>query len=117
MKRDYEFVVEGPLTGFIATYARSWSKLAKRYVEQKRRVRILANVAGIPDVLGHDDNAKISLELFWKKRARVDSVNVYKWLEDSIFSKDRRVLQGQFTAFEFFQTEMAKVRLEIWHPE
>ncbi len=116
MKREFSFLIEGPLSGFLATFRRSWTKEAKHYVAQKTRVRLLANVAGIPDLLMPDETARISLEVFWKKRARIDSVNVYKFVEDGIFHKDRRVLHGEFKAYEFFQTEMAKVKLEIFLP-
>ncbi len=111
--REFNFSVDGPLSGFLATFKRSWTEEAKHYVAQKSRVRLLANLAGIPDALDNDETAQLILTLHWIRRARIDSVNCYKWIEDGIFTKDRRVLHGSFNAVEFSGTERAHVKLII----
>jgi hypothetical protein len=99
--------------GFLATYRRPWTKEAKRYCGFKGKVRLLATVAGIPDDLSRDSRASIDLRVTWKKRARVDTVNVYKAIEDSIFHSDRRVLAGTFNAAEHTGKEAAFVTVHI----
>lgn len=110
---EWTFTVDEPLVGFLASYKRSWTKEAKRYVGFKGKVRLLATVAGIPDELGQDSRASIVIHVTWKKRAKVDTVNVYKALEDSIFHKDRRVLDGAFGATEHTGKESAVVFVRI----
>jgi len=110
---EWTFQVDEPLMGFLATYKRPWTKEAKRYTGFKGKVRLLATVAGIPDELTRDSRATIELLVTWKARARVDTVNVYKAIEDSIFHKDRRVLAGAFDAREHAGKESAVVRVTI----
>ncbi len=111
--KTYSFEVPGPLSGFLATYKAPWTKEAKRYVGFKGKVRLLANCAGIPLELSSDSCADISLSVHWNKRARIDTVNVYKAVEDGIFKKDRRVLRGQFICVENMGEEKAFVLLTI----
>ena len=109
----WSFEVTEPLMGFLASYKRPWTKEAKRYCGFKGKVRLLATVAGVPDELAQDSRATIDLRVTWKRRARVDTVNVYKALEDSIFLKDRRVLNGSFHAKEHAGEEIAFVTVTI----
>lgn len=111
--KTYSFEIPEPLMGFLATYKASWTDQAKRYVAFKNKVRLLANVAGIPDELDSSSTAEISLSIHWKKKARVDSVNVYKAIEDGIFKRDRRVLHGSFRARENLKEEKAFVLLTV----
>lgn len=99
--------------GFLATYKRPWTKEAKRYTGFKGKVRLLATIAGVPDELAQDSRATIDLLVTWKRRARVDTVNVYKAVEDSVFHKDRRVLSGSFNAKEHAGVEAAFVKVTI----
>jgi hypothetical protein len=111
--RHWEFVVDEPLMGFLATHKRSWTPEAKRYVSFKGRVRLLATIAGVPNALARDSRATITLLVMWKKKARVDTVNVYKAIEDGCFQKDRRVLSGVFDANEHTGKESAVVSVTI----
>lgn len=111
--KTYSFEIPGPLMGFLATYKAPWTKEAKRYVSFKEKVRLMANCAGVPDELLPTQCAEIQLSVHWIKRARVDSVNVYKAAEDGIFKKDRRVLRGSFVAMENVGEEKAFVVLTI----
>lgn len=113
MGTEWTFTVDEPLMGFLATYKRPWTKEAKRYCGFKGKVRLLATIAGIPDELTQDSRATIELLVTWKRKARVDTVNCYKAIEDSIFHKDRRVLAGAFDAREHTGKESAVVRVTI----
>jgi hypothetical protein len=110
---EWTFTVDEPLMGFLASYKRPWTKEAKRYCGFKGKVRLLATIAGVPDELSQDQRASITIHVTWKKRARVDTVNVYKALEDSVFHKDRRVLDGAFGAAEHTGKESAVVLVRI----
>lgn len=110
---EWTFQVDEPLMGFLASYKRPWTKEAKRYSGFKGKVRLLATIAGIPEELSKDSRAFIELFVTWRRRARVDTVNVYKAVEDSIFHRDRRVLSGTFAASEHTGKESASVRVRI----
>lgn len=111
--KQFAFEIPGPLKGFLATYKAPWTKEAKAYVVFKEKVRLLANCAGIPNELDSTSCAEINLSIHWAKRPRVDSVNVYKAVEDGIFKKDRRVLIGSFMALENTGEEKAFVVLTV----
>lgn len=113
MEQAYTFTVDAPLMGFLASYKRPWTAEAKRYTGFKGKVRLLATIAGIPDELTQDSRATIELLVTWKRKPRVDTVNVYKAIEDAIFRKDRRVLAGAFDAKECTGEESAIVRVTI----
>lgn len=99
--------------GFLGTYKAPWTDASKRYVAFKEKVRLLANCAGVPDELTPNQRAEIIVSIHWKKRARCDSPNLYKSVEDSIFKKDRRVLMGSFMALENTGEEKCFVKVFV----
>lgn len=78
--------------GFIA-HASPWSEKAKRYVKFKQRVRLTANLAGVPDEIPDGMEASIYITVFWEKAAHCDLDNLIKALTDSCFKRDRMVAQ------------------------
>ncbi len=103
-------MVEAPILGYRASLRRTHDP---RYKAFKHRVRSLADAEGIPDDLGHNDEARMDIVICWKKRARIDGKNVLGAIEDSIFRRDRRVLRGSYHAMENVNVESVRVILEI----
>lgn len=84
----YEFTIPGKLWGY-----RQGRKEAFRpeRVAFKETVRLLASIAGVPDEQPERPGyVNLDVHLFWKKRARIDAVNVLKLIEDALWSRDRR---------------------------
>ena len=116
------FTVPGPLHSYHETRTSSgWAGKGRRrthfrtdaYRESQRTIRLLANVARIPDEIPTDRYAKITVEVRWVSRARIDAANVYKWLEDALFADDRRVQEIHVTMREHAGEERADVRVDI----
>lgn len=106
----YTFTVDEPLMGFIA-HAQPWSEKAKRYVAYKAKVRLFANVAGVPEEIPEDHRAIVSIAVAWKKRARIDLSNILKAVEDGLFVRDRGV--GEIHATKLQHTGMERVSVTV----
>ena len=103
------FVVEGPLLGYRASVRRAFDPAYKAF---KERVRLLANLAGVPSELESDAKAKIIVIIHWKRKPRIDGENVMKALVDAIWTQDRRVFDGRYVVHENTgETEWAKVEV------
>jgi hypothetical protein len=105
-------VVGEPLCGFIA-HAAPWLKKSKRYVAWKRMVRALANSAGVPDDIPADQAAVLSIAIAWKKRARIDTSNIIKSMEDALFKQDRGIEIVVCERFEHIGREEASVMVSF----
>lgn len=110
MVGTWQFEVDGPLKGFIVN-ARPWSMVAKDYCAFKSRVRLLANVAGVPDEIPAGYRAAIHLDVSWKMLAKIDLDNLQKAATDSIFKKDRRV--GEIHAIRRLNTGQEKMVITV----
>lgn len=86
----WTFEVDEPLVGFIV-HARPWSDKAKRYCAFKGKVRLFADVAGVPEEIPPGYRASIDIDVTWRKKARIDLSNLQKSLEDGIFRRDRGI--------------------------
>jgi hypothetical protein len=78
----------------------------------KNMVRIIASEAGVPIYLDPKGSYSVTVELFWKRTARVDGENVQKAIQDSCFPKDRRVVEGHYKSYEHHGYELAKVAIQ-----
>ena len=94
--------------GFIS-HAAPWLNKAKRYVAWKQRVRLLANSAGVPGDIPADTAATVCIAIAWKRRARIDTSNIIKSLEDSLFRQDRGIEKIVCDRFEFSGKEELSV--------
>lgn len=108
--QQFNFRVEGPLYGYRASAARAFDP---KYANFKRLVRLLANVEGVPSELGPQDDAELFLHVYWTKKARIDTSNILKALEDGLFKQDRRVSGIHATRHEHSGRECAEVFLTI----
>lgn len=108
--KTWEFTVQEPLRGFPA-HCPPWSDTAKRYVSFKLKVRLLANVAGVPEEIPPGYRATVSLDVTWKKKARIDLSNLQKSVEDGIFKKDRGIGEIHAKRQQHTGTEAIKVRV------
>jgi len=106
----YTFTVDEPLMGFIA-HAQPWSDKAKRYVAWKGKVRLFADLAGVPEEIPENHRAIISICVAWKKRARIDLSNILKGIEDGMFVKDRGI--GEFHAIKIQHTGLERVSVTV----
>lgn len=86
----WKFEVDEPLVGF-CVHARPWSATAKRYVAWKGKVRLFADVAGVPEEIPAGYRATVSLDVTWAKKARIDTSNILKGIEDGLFRRDRGI--------------------------
>ncbi len=107
------FTIPGPILGYRASARRAFDPKYKAY---KNRVRLLANQAGVPDDLGENDSAGVSIKVFWKKRARIDVENVLKAIVDAMWKRDRRVLFVDASAYENQKSEEAHVFVRMKNP-
>ena len=67
-----------------------WARPSE-YKAYQQAIRLLANVARIPDDIPSNSYARCQVEIWWTKRARLDISNVWKAIEDGLFGQDRRV--------------------------
>jgi len=111
---EYVFSVENPM-GAVRTTQRQ--KLvdprAKRYEAYKRRVRLVANLAGVPDEIGKDERAVVEIEVCWEKLPKCDLDNAVKGLLDALWKQDRRVKEIHAIALEDCETDIADVTVTI----
>lgn len=104
----WQVIVGEPLVGFVV-HAAPWTKKAKAYVAFKQRVRVLANVAGVPSDIPAECSATLHVAIAWRKRARIDSSNILKALEDGLFKQDRGVEKIVCDRFEHTGKEEVSV--------
>ena len=104
---NYAFSIPFKLFGYRASLKRAHDPAYKAF---KLAVRSIANQANVP--YDPPEGCKLHVTIHWAKRARIDAVNVYKALEDSIWTRDRRCLRGEFVAHEHVGREYAVVLVE-----
>jgi len=87
----WTFTVPGPLWGY-----RQGRREAFRpaRVVFKRDVRLNANIQGVPGSAMVGDEVFLDVRIYWKRKARIDGVNIYKLLEDGLWTQDRGVAGG-----------------------
>lgn len=110
MNKTWTFTVDEPICGFIV-HARPWTDKAKRYTAYKARVRLLANVAGVPEEIPANHRAIVSIAVAWKKRARIDLSNILKAIEDGLWAKDRGI--GEVHAVKFQHAGVERVSVTV----
>lgn len=108
--KTYQFTVDEPLVGF-PVHAAPWSDKAKRYIGFKGKVRLFANLAGIPEEIPKNHRAIVSIAVAWKKKARVDLSNILKAIEDGLWHRDRGI--GEVHATKFQYTGMERVSVTV----
>lgn len=106
----WTFVVDEPLKGFLVN-ARPWSKKAREYVAFKGKVRLFADVAGVPEEIPENHRATISIAVAWKKKARIDLSNILKAVEDGLFVRDRGI--GEIHATKLQHTGVERVSVTV----
>ena len=114
-QREWSFVVDAPVMGAVRMTQRSkWcNPRARAYLAYQKRVRLLANVAGVPDEIQEDERAALEVVVYWKRKARADLDNCCKGILDSLWTQDRRVNLFTATAVEHAKAERAEVRVRI----
>lgn len=104
------FHIEGPLLGYRASVKRAHDPKYKAF---KQEVRLIANTAGVPDEIPKQGKAYLQVDIFWKRKPRIDGANVYKAIEDALFVQDRRVFYGHFMVEEDRGFEGARVTVDV----
>jgi Holliday junction resolvase RusA-like endonuclease len=112
MVGTWQLEVPGPVRGFIV-HARPWSKAAKDYCAWKVAVRLHANVAGVPEEIPAGYRAHIHLDVTWRLRARIDLSNVLKGVEDSLFKRDRGIVEIHAVSRQYVGEEKATVTVRL----
>jgi hypothetical protein len=107
---EWTFEVEGPLVGHKCSKSRCFSAPVIAF---KRLVRWKANLAGVPQELDPNETYSLCTQVFWAKKAKIDTENVHKLTGDGCFGKDRRVLHGAYTATEYAGVERAIVTVKV----
>lgn len=110
--KEYQFTVDGPLVGFVV-HAAPWTQKAKRYVQFKNTVRVLAHIAGVPEEIPKNHRATISIAVAWKKKARIDLSNILKAVEDGLFVRDRGIGEIHATKLQHTGVERASVFIQL----
>ena len=100
------------MVGFMA-HAVPWSDKAKRYVAFKGKVRLLADVAGVPEEIPENHKATVSIGVAWKKKARIDLSNVLKAVEDGLWRRDRGIGEIHGVKVEHSGIERVSVTVRI----
>lgn len=98
------------IRGYIASIS---SPRRKGYESWKRAVRYLANLRGLPSEATKWQKPHLHVQVYWKRDARMDTVNVYKACEDALFSQDRAVLAGSFDATERNKVDAIEIRYTV----
>lgn len=106
----YTFTVDEPLVGFVV-HAAPWTDKAKRYCAFKGKVRLFADVAGVPEEIPENHRAVVSIAVAWKKKARIDLSNILKAVEDGLFVRDRGI--GEIHATKLQHTGMERVSVTV----
>lgn len=116
MNRQWVMEVSSPLVGFTkATVGKSWNRARAQYVKWKRRLRGIACEAGIPLTLNAGIHYEVRCAIAWRQKARVDTDDVLKGVNDSLWRKDRAALTVHAEAGEFTGREELKVIvIERW---
>ena len=94
--QKWHFTIPGKLWGY--KQGRREAHRPER-VAFKETVRLLANVAGVPDVTKAEDEIFLEVYIRWRLKARIDGVNIYKLVEDSLWKKDRGVGGGMWLRY------------------
>lgn len=110
MEGTWTFNVDEPLVGF-TVHAAPWTDKAKRYCAFKGKVRLLANVAKVPDEIPAGYRALVSIAVAWKKKARIDLSNILKGIEDGLWVRDRGI--GEVHAVKFQHTGIERVSVTV----
>src|SRR5262245_38260100 len=110
MDQTWQFQVDEPLVGF-TVHARPWTDRAKRYCAFKARIRMFADVAGVPLEIPENHRAIVSIAVAWKKKARIDLSNILKAVEDGLWAKDRGI--GEVHATKLLNTGMERVSVVV----
>jgi hypothetical protein len=108
--KTWQFTVDEPLVGF-CVHAQPWTEKAKRYVAFKGKVRLFADVAGVPEEIPAGYRAVVSLAVAWKKKARIDLSNILKAVEDGLFVRDRGI--GEIHATKLQHTGIERVSVTV----
>ncbi len=108
--KTWTFTVDEPLVGF-TVHAKPWTDRAKRYVAFKGKVRLLADVAGVPEEIPKNHRAVVSLAVAWKKKARIDLSNILKAVEDGLWQRDRGI--EEVYAVKFQNTGMERISVTV----
>jgi len=109
---SFRFKIEGRLWGY-----KQGRKEAHRPEREafKNRVRLLGNLAGVPaEIPERPGYARIIVEVYWAKLARIDGKNVLGLIEDSLWVKDRMVRFGTWEWYENQGEEFAQVFVKIY---
>lgn len=110
MDKTWTFQVDGPLVGFLV-HAKPWTDRAKRYAAFKSKVRLFANLAGVPTEIPENHRATVSISVAWERKARVDLSNILKAIEDGLWAKDRGI--GEVHGVKFMHTGLERVSVTI----
>jgi hypothetical protein len=83
----WTLTIPGPLWGY-----RQGRREAHRpeRVAFKNRVRLLANLKGIPGRAEEKDNIFLDVRIYWRRKARIDGKNIYSLIEDALWKRTRR---------------------------
>lgn len=112
MNETFTFAVDEPLVGF-TVHAQPWTERAKRYCGFKGKVRLLADVAGVPEEIPKNHRAIVGIAVAWKKKARIDLSNILKAVEDGLWRRDRAIYEVYAVKFEHTAQERASVTVKI----
>jgi Holliday junction resolvase RusA-like endonuclease len=90
----WNLTIPGPIMGAVRTTQRQkWcDPRYKVYQAYKERIRLMANLEGVPNELNKGAYYRLELQVFWAGAARADLDNVIKGVLDALFKQDRRVL-------------------------
>lgn len=112
---SWTFEFDNPMGAVRSTQRSKWvDPAAKRYEGYKRMVRLIANTAGVPDVIGKGQTARAKVTLYWEKRAKCDLDNAVKGILDALWKQDRQVMKIEAEAIVGISTkDYAEVTVEI----
>ena len=106
---QWEVALEGPLQGHKCSVR---NVFGKGYVAWKRYVRLQADLAKVPQELDPNGKYRVTTEIWWKGRAKIDTENVQKATIDGLFKRDRRILEIHGYAYEVTGKEEARIKIE-----
>ena len=109
--RQIRFKIDAPILGYRASVRGAFDPKYRAY---KDRVRMVATAAGVPILLPeYPSRARLCYVVRWTGRARIDKTNVEKAVEDALFRRDRRILEGEYMTLEGCAEESIEVSFEI----
>ena len=93
--KSWTIEIPGPIVAYTRTTQRAKfvSPAYRKYAAWKKRVRLHATVAGVPEVLEKTREYSVKVFARWKRRPRQDISNVLKGIEDSLWKEDRYVFK------------------------